>query len=134
MTDVFTKILKGEIPCTKVYEDDKTFAFLDVYPKNKGHTLVIPKKKAVTLEELDPEYAAALMLAIQKISKAMKKAFGEHYNILANNGRLAGQVVDYVHFHIIPRHEHDGFHFSAEYKKYAPGEDKQIAEKIKANL
>jgi len=134
MNDIFSRIIAGEIPCTKVYEDDKTLAFLDINPKNKGHTLVVPKKKAVSVEELDPAYAAALMHTIQKVSKAIKKAYGEHYNILANNGRHAGQVVDYVHFHIIPRHENDGFHFSADYKRYAPGEDEKVAEKIKANL
>jgi histidine triad (HIT) family protein len=106
---VFTKILAGEIPCHKLYEDDLVFAFLDIGPLSRGHALVIPKEPAETLEKLSDESAAAIGRVLPRISKAVCDAVGAtHYNVLQNNGRPAHQFVDHVHFHIIPKPEAGG--------------------------
>ena len=134
MGDIFSRILRGEIPCTKIYEDDKTFAFLDIAPVNRGHTLVLPKKKAEKLHQLDEEYAAALMHAVQKIAMAIVHAYGPDYNIVVNNGEYAGQVVPYVHVHIIPRQPNDGVRIKWPGGRYSGNEAQEAAEKIKAHL
>src|ERR1044071_1709211 len=101
---VFSKILRGELPCHKVYEDDRVFAFLDISPLSPGHTLVIPKAPAETLDQLSDESAAALGRALPRICRAVLKATGATaYNVLENNGALAHQAVHHVHFHIIPK-------------------------------
>jgi histidine triad (HIT) family protein len=103
METIFSKIIDGIIPCHKVYEDEFVLAFLDVSPLSKGHTLVIPKQCVSLLHELSDESAAALGLALVKISKAIMKATGATaYNVLQNNGKIAHQAVFHVHFHIIP--------------------------------
>ena len=105
---IFGKILRGEIPCHKVYEDDRVLAFLDVGPLSKGHTLVIPKEPAVTLDALDDESAAAIGRVLPRLCRAVMKATGTTaYNILQNNGSDAHQVVMHVHFHIIPKPSDD---------------------------
>jgi histidine triad (HIT) family protein len=101
---VFSKILRGELPCHKVYEDDRVFAFLDISPLSPGHTLVIPKEPAEPLDQLSDESAAALGRALPRICRAVLKATGATaYNVLENNGALAHQAVHHVHFHIIPK-------------------------------
>lgn len=101
---VFAKILRGEIPCHKVYEDDRVLAFLDVGPLSEGHTLVIPKEPAETLDALSDESAAALGRVLPRICRAVMKATGcADYNVLQNNGAPAHQAVFHVHFHIIPK-------------------------------
>ncbi|MGQ0629250.1 MAG: HIT family protein [Phycisphaerales bacterium] len=101
---IFARIIKGEIPCHKVYEDAHTIAFLDINPLSRGHTLVVPKEPAVTLDELSADSAAALGRALARVARAVRIATGTpEYNILQNNGSTAGQVVMHVHFHIIPR-------------------------------
>ncbi|MFH1681624.1 MAG: HIT family protein [Candidatus Eisenbacteria bacterium] len=103
---IFTKILAGEIPCHKVYEDKHVLAFLDIGPLSNGHTLVIPKEPAETLDRLSDESAAAVGRILPRLSRAVVKATGAaSYNILQNNGRAAHQFVMHVHFHIIPKHE-----------------------------
>ena len=102
---VFTRIIKGEIPSHKVFEDDLVYAFLDINPLSTGHTLVVPKEPAVSLHELSERSAAALGTALTRIARALKHATGcTDYNVLQNNGRGAGQEVMHVHFHIIPKH------------------------------
>ncbi len=106
---VFSKIIAGEIPCQKVYEDEHVFAFLDIAPLAPGHTLVIPKRPVARLEELPPEEAAAVARVLGSIAKRVLKATGvRDYNVLQNNGRSSGQAVEHVHFHIIPRQPNDG--------------------------
>ena len=101
---VFSKILRGEIPCHKVYEDDQVLAFLDIHPVAKGHTLVIPKEPARTLDELSEEAAAALGRVLPRICRAVKQVTGcAAYNLLQNNEAAAHQAVFHVHFHIIPK-------------------------------
>jgi histidine triad (HIT) family protein len=108
MTDaqdtIFSKILDGQIPCHKVYEDDHVLAFLDVGPLSEGHTLVIPKERKAFLHELSDESSAAIGRVLPRLCRAVMKATGaEHYNILQNNGAPAHQAVFHVHFHIIPK-------------------------------
>jgi histidine triad (HIT) family protein len=107
---VFSKILRGEIPCHKVYEDDLVLAFLDVGPLSHGHTLVIPKEPAETLDQLSDESAAAIGRVLPRLCRAVKQATGaSHYNVLQNNGAPAHQAVGHVHFHIIPKpNAHEG--------------------------
>ncbi len=101
---IFAKIIRGEIPCHRVYEDELVLAFLDINPLSKGHTLVIPKRAATTVDELDDESAAAIGRALPRICRAVIAATGiKTYNILQNNGEGAHQAVFHVHFHIIPK-------------------------------
>lgn len=101
---VFSKILRGEIPCHKVYEDAHVLAFLDIEPLSRGHTLVIPKEPTETLDALSDESAAALGRVLPRICRAVMAATGTRaYNVLQNNGRAAHQAVDHVHFHVIPK-------------------------------
>jgi histidine triad (HIT) family protein len=101
---IFAKILRGEIPCHRVYEDDMVLAFLDVNPVSRGHTLVIPRETAETLDKLSPESAAAVGRVLPRIARAVMAATGATaFNILQNNGPQAHQAVFHVHFHIIPK-------------------------------
>ena len=101
---IFSKIIRGEIPCHRVYEDDLVLAFLDINPLSEGHTLVIPKRAAATLDTLDDESSAAIGRVLPRLCRAVLAATGtEAYNILQNNGAGAHQAVFHVHFHIIPK-------------------------------
>ncbi|MCW5769730.1 MAG: HIT family protein [Phycisphaeraceae bacterium] len=101
---IFSKIIRGEIPCHKVYEDAHALAFLDIGPLSAGHTLVIPKEPAPTLDALSDESAAALGRVLPRLCRAVMKATGATaYNVLQNNGADAHQAVFHVHFHIIPK-------------------------------
>ncbi len=101
---IFGKIIAGQIPCHKVYEDDRVLAFLDINPLTRGHTLVIPKEPAETLDKLSEESAAALGRVLPRICRAVMTATGvNQYNVLENNGAGAHQAVFHVHFHIIPK-------------------------------
>jgi histidine triad (HIT) family protein len=108
MSTIFQKIIDGEIPCYKVYEDDHVLAFLDVAPLSKGHVLVIPKEAASSLHELSKESGAAIGAALVTVADAVVKATGAtNYNVLQNNGAEAHQAVFHVHFHIIPTYSGD---------------------------
>lgn len=101
---IFSKIIRGEIPCHKVYEDEHVLAFLDIAPLSAGHTLVIPKEPAATLDQLSDESAAALGRVLPRLCRAVMNATGATaYNVLQNNGADAHQAVFHVHFHIIPK-------------------------------
>jgi histidine triad (HIT) family protein len=132
--NIFAKILRGEIPSVKVYEDDETLAFMDVMPQADGHVLVIPKEPAESILDVSPDGAAALMRTVQKIARAVKKALSPPGIMLAQlNGRGAGQSVFHAHFHVIPR---DG---GADIRLHArqmedPEKLKALAAKIKAAL
>lgn len=103
---VFSRIIRGEIPCFKVHEDERTLAFLDVNPLSRGHTLLIPKEPAETLDALSEESAAALGRVLPRLCRAVKQATGATaYNVLQNNGAGAHQAVFHVHFHIIPKYD-----------------------------
>ncbi len=101
---IFDKILSGQIPCHKVYEDAHILAFLDINPLSPGHTLVIPKEAKPTLDQLSDESAAAIGRVLPRLCRAVMKTTGAaEYNVLQNNGPSANQVVMHVHFHIIPK-------------------------------
>ncbi|MDQ7006966.1 MAG: HIT family protein [Acidobacteriota bacterium] len=102
---VFSKIIRGEIPCHRVYEDDHVLAFLDVNPLSPGHALLIPKEPAETLDQLSDEAGAALGRVLPRLCRAVREVTGvSAYNVLQNNGRAAHQAVFHVHFHVIPRY------------------------------
>jgi histidine triad (HIT) family protein len=102
--NVFAKILRGELPCHKVYETDRVLAFMDVMPRGDGHVLVIPKSKARNLLDVDPDVLAELMKAVQVVGKAAKSALSaDGLTIQQFNESAGGQVVFHIHFHVLPR-------------------------------
>lgn len=106
--NIFAKMLNGDIPCYKVYEDDKTLAFMDIMPQADGHVLVIPKQKAVDLVDLEPEYAAAVLMTAQKIMQAQRQVFARDGIVqMQLNGAQAGQTVFHYHVHLIPSSIHE---------------------------
>jgi histidine triad (HIT) family protein len=133
---IFSKILRGELPCHKVYEDDLVLAFLDIMPLCPGHTLVIPKQEVASVAELSDESAAAIGRVLPRISRAVLKATGtKDYNILQNNGAPAHQAVFHVHFHIIPKYP-DGRGLGLEWKagKLDGEQGKALAASISGQL
>jgi histidine triad (HIT) family protein len=131
---IFCKIVVGEIPANKVYEDDKVLAFLDITPVNPGHTLVIPKEHYDNLLTLPDDLLCHLAQAVKKIASAVLTATGSSgFNLGLNNGKVAGQLVNHFHWHLMPRFDGDGLELWPG-GKYGPGEAKILAEKIKNNL
>lgn len=129
---VFAKILAGEIPCHRVYEDDHVLAFLDVAPLSPGHVLLIPKEARPTLGELSDEAGAALGRVLPRLCRAVCAATGASaYNVLQNNGPEAHQAVMHVHFHIIPRLEDRGLGLEWSTRDLGDGA-KALAEAIMA--
>lgn len=107
---IFCKIVKGELPSTKLYEDDHVLAFLDIDPVNLGHTLVIPKKHYVNIYETPEHNLIEMMKVVKKLSEAIKNGLkSDGINVTMNNDPAAGQVVFHSHIHIIPRITDDGF-------------------------
>ena len=132
---IFARILRGDIPCHKVYEDEKVLAFLDVFPLSAGHVLVIPKEAAATLDQLSDESAAALGRVLPRLSRAVLKATGATaYNVLQNNGTAAHQAVFHVHFHIIPRFEDAGLGIAWPAGKLDGSAGQALAQSIVAAL
>lgn len=106
--NIFARILRGELPAIKVYEDDQVLAFMDIMPQAEGHTLVIPKTPAVTLLDLAPEAAAYTIQIVQKVAQAIETALGAKGIVLMQlSGASAGQTVPHVHFHLIPSSVHE---------------------------
>ena len=106
--NIFAKMLNGDIPYHKVYEDNKTLAFMDIMPQAKGHVLVIPKQKAVDLADLEPEYAAAVLMTSKKVMQAQRQVFQREGIIqMQLNGSQAGQTVFHYHVHLIPSSIHE---------------------------
>ena len=104
--NIFAKIIRGEIPACKVYEDDRTLAFMDVMPQSEGHTLVIPKTNARNFFDIDPESLAHLIKITQHVAKAVQRAFKpDGVRIIQFNEPAAGQTVFHIHFHIVPCYE-----------------------------
>lgn len=128
---IFCKIIKGEIPCTKIYEDDKFLAFLDIAPVNFGHTLIIPKKHFKDILDIPDEVLSELIVVGKKLGKALIESLGaEGFNLTTNNGEAAGQIVFHTHFHIIPRRLDDGLTHWGK-RKYKEGQIEEVAKKIK---
>ncbi|HIH75543.1 MAG TPA: HIT family protein [Methanosarcina sp.] len=139
MTDncLFCKIIAGEIPSKKVYEDNAVYAFLDIYPASEGHTLVAPKKHFSKFTDMGAEDVALLFEAARKITAAVEKAFSaEGTNIGINNGEVAGQEVPHVHVHVIPRKKGDGGRGIKSIVWTEPDRTNldEVAEKIRKNL
>ncbi|MCC7522333.1 HIT family protein [Candidatus Uhrbacteria bacterium] len=133
-TELFKKIIAGEIPCEKVYEDDHVFAFLDIAPVNPGHTLVVPKIWSEGLLDTDPQILAHVIQGVQKVAKAVKEATGASgINLHQNNGEIAGQKVFHLHFHVIPRHENDGYELWHG-KPAEPSSLKEMGERLRKAL
>ena len=131
---VFAKILRGVIPSARVYEDDAVLAFLDVNPLSRGHTLVIPKEPAATLDQLSDDAAAALGRVLPRIARAVLAATGASaFNILQNNGAEAHQAVSHVHFHIVPKLD-DGTGLGIGWKATKLVDGAELAKAIAARL
>lgn len=132
MTDcIFCKIIDGEIPSHKVYEDENTYAFLDSEPTSRGHTLVVPKEHVENIHQASN--MDFMWDSIVKASNAVKDAFGaEGLNISQNNGEVAGQEVMHMHFHITPRYTGDEIEVNYDREKLKDGEE--IAEAIRSEI
>lgn len=136
MDCIFCKILNGEIPSFKVYEDKNVLAFLDITQGTKGHTLIIPKKHVQNIYELDEETAKDIFAVVPKISRAIKKAFKPIGLNIVNNNDKPLQSVFHFHIHLIPRYEDDGMVLSTNnnYGKFDNDYFNDLVEKIKNNI
>ena len=131
MASIFTKIIQGEIPCEKIIETDTEIAFLDIMPSAVGHTLVIPKLEVMRLEDLPETQTISLMITLQQVAKAVSASFdGIDYNLVLNNGANAGQEVEHVHFHVLPRAEGSPGPFRKRIQ-YAEGEMQEVGARIR---
>ena len=132
---IFTRIINGELPCHKVYEDELIIAFLDIQPLTRGHTLVIPKEPAPSMDQLSLDSAGALGRALPIVSSAVLKATGATaYNLIQNNGHEAGMSIAHVHIHIIPRYPDSTHSFLWEYGNIDHDDAKTLAESISAAI
>ncbi len=133
---LFCKIIKGGVSSAKVYEDENHLAFLDIFPANKGHTLIIPKKHYAHFSEIPHEEIGRLIEAVRKVAAGVKTALkAEGINLFLNEGRAAGQLIFHAHFHVIPRFEGDGLIFKTNREKYSDETEKeQFRNKIASAL
>ena len=130
---IFARIIAGEIPCQRVFENEHVLAFLDINPLAEGHTLVLPKRTVARLEELTPDEAAQIGQALRTIARKIVAATGTTaYNLLLNNGEAASQEVPHVHFHIIPRRADDGLGYRWKPQKRSREELEALAARIRA--
>ncbi len=104
---IFCKIVAGEIPCSRVFEDEHTLAFLDISPAVEGHTLVIPKAHCANIMDAPVETLTACMVTVARITRGLMDWGAEGINLLQNNGAVAGQAVFHLHFHLFPRYKGD---------------------------
>jgi len=135
MTDfsdnIFYKIIHGEAPSHKIYEDEDFLVILDIYPANLGHCLILPKTPAVDIFDLNEKSAVGLYPLAKKVAAAVKNVTGcDGVNIIQNNGRAAGQVVFYFHLHVVPRFNEDGMRISATQKSFDGAMFEEIADKL----
>lgn len=129
---IFTRIIRGEIPCQRIFENEHLLAFLDIAPLAPGHTLVVPKRQVERLHELTPDEAAEIGRQLPQIARRVIAVVGAPgYNVLQNNGSAAGQVVPHVHFHIIPRTEGDGLGYRWNARPANPDELAALAARIR---
>ena len=132
---IFCKIVAGQVPATKIYEDQVLIAFLDIGPVSDGHTLVVPRQHFERLHDCPGRLLGQITSTLGRIAKAVAAAMNsDGYNVLCNNGRAAGQLVDHLHFHIIPRMAGDGLFDRWPAYKYDQGKIEQIAADIRKNL
>lgn len=130
---IFERLMAGELPCHVVYQDAYVFAFLDAEPLSPGHTLLVPRRPAPTLDTLTDDEAAALGRTLPRLCRAVLQATGAPaYNVLQNNGALAHQAVPHVHFHIIPRrHGAEGLEVRWKNRPAEPVVAQQLADAIR---
>lgn len=134
MDCIFCKIVRGELPSFKIYEDGKTLAFLDIHPINPGHTLVIPKKHSGDIFEISPEEWANVTEVTRKLASVIERSLeAKGINLMMNNRGHAGQIVEHAHVHIIPRFTDDN-HRHWSHSSYKEGEANEAAEKIRNAL
>ena len=133
---IFCKIVAGELPCTKIYEDEETLAFLDIGPIIKGHTLVIPKAHHDPITATPPGVLEKLIVVVQTIACAQMTGLrADGVNVTQANGRSAGQVVPHLHFHVIPRYETDGHRWNWHTVQYTGADEMTaLASDIRAAL
>jgi histidine triad (HIT) family protein len=132
---LFCRMAAGEIPVSKVYEDEAVLAFLDIGPVSDGHTLLIPKEHVEKLGDCPTELLGQVCSRLGKVAKAVSAGMNcEGYNVLCNNGRSAGQLVEHLHFHIIPRNSGDGVFTQWPAYKYQEGQAEIIVAKIREKL
>ncbi len=132
---LFCRMVAGQIPVAKIYEDDVVLAFLDIGPLSDGHTLVVPKQHFVKLHDCPAELLGQVCSCLGKLAGAVATAMNcDGYNLLCNNGRAAGQLIEHVHFHIIPRNAGDRVFDRWPSHKYADGKIREIADRIRRNL
>ncbi len=135
MSTIFTKVIKREIPAEILYETDNVISIIDIMPIHYGHALVIPKKEYKNFLEVPESELGELITVTQKVAKSLVKTFNlEGFNFFANNGEVAGQSVFHFHIHITPRYSNDNISFNLSLKKYADGQMKDVADKIRANI
>lgn len=109
--NVFARILSGELPSHELYSDEQVYAFMDIFPAGAGHSLIVPRSYSQGLADAEPQALSACMAAAQRLIPALLEVSGtDSINIMINNGKAAGQTVDYLHFHLIPRYEGDKVH------------------------
>jgi histidine triad (HIT) family protein len=134
-TTIFDRILAGDVPCHRLYEDRHVLAFLDVGPLSRGHTLVIPKERKAHLHELSDEAGAAIGRVLPRLARAVMQATGARaYNVLQNNGAAAHQAVMHVHFHIIPKLGDDGLGVGWNASSLDAGDAAELVASITAAL
>lgn len=132
---IFCKIIKGDIPSYKVYEDEKTFAFLDINPINTGHALVIPKNHVRKISEAPEEDLFALVKTLKKVIKGLEDGLGvDNLNVFVNQGEDAGQLIPHLHYHVTPRYKGDGVKFDMPQRKLSGEEFADLVEKIKSAI
>ena len=131
---IFCKVISGDIPSSKIYEDEETFAFLDIRPTNKGHILVVPKEHYNNIFDAPDDVMCALIKTSKKMALVVKQALNARgVNVYMNNESGAGQVVFHTHIHIIPRFERDGLKLWSG-SPYKEGEAEEIMKKILNDL
>ena len=132
---IFSKIISGEIPSFKIYENDYVYAFLDISQVSKGHTLLVPKKPSANIFETDEETMKHIGVALPKVAKAIKNAFHpDGLNIIQNNGEYADQSVFHIHFHLIPRYENDIDGFGYKWETHEDVIDDETKQKIATQI
>jgi histidine triad (HIT) family protein len=132
---IFCRIVAGDVPCTEIIETTRVLSFLDISPINKGHALVVPKRHAQTLLELNQEELHGSIFMVQRVARSVVRATdADGFNVLQNNSEVAGQEVPHVHFHVIPRFEGDGFDFGWRQGSYEEGEMERLQDAVRQHL
>ena len=132
---IFCKIIKGEIPSATIYENDEFKVILDRFPSNEGHVLIMPKNHCANIFEADPDLAGRLFTLAVKVAKIMKNTLGfENMNIVQNNGPVAGQTVNHLHVHLIPRYEGDSVNVTWKQLELTYEHIEAVREKLSKNF